>query len=416
MQKIFNFLKSNWLKIVGGLIVVGIIGGVFWGGYVLGNKSANGGILRITELSNKEVGMASSTDFALFWQVWNTLNDKYVATHGTSTIVTSQDRVYGAIKGMVAALGDPYTVFFPPSDAALFKSEISGNFQGIGLEIGVKQGNIVAVSPLKGSPAEKAGILPKDIIVKIDGVSTDGISTDEAVKLIRGAKGTSVTLTLFRDSKKEPFDVKVVRDTINVPTLDTKARNDGVFVISLYSFSENSPDLFRSALKQFVQSGDSKLVLDLRGNPGGYLEAAVDMASWFLPADKVIVSEDYGGGKAPDVYKSKGYNIFNNNLKMVILVDQGTASAAEILSGALSEQGIAKLVGQKTFGKGSVQELLPLPNDASLKVTVARWLTPKGKSISQEGIVPDVVASTTPDDMATGKDPQMDAAIKLLTN
>ena len=411
-----KFLESNWVKMVVGLIIVIVIGGVFWGGYVLGNKSANGGILRVTELSNKEVGMASSTDFALFWQVWNTLNDKYVATHGTSTIVTSQDRVYGAIKGMVAALGDPYTVFFPPSDAALFKSEISGNFQGIGLEIGVKQGNIVAVSPLKGSPAEKAGILPKDIIVKINGVSTDGISTDEAVKLIRGAKGTSVTLTLFRDSKKEPFDVKVVRDTINVPTLDTKARNDGIFVISLYSFSENSPDLFRTALKQFVQSGDSKLVLDLRGNPGGYLEAAVDMASWFLPADKVIVSEDYGGGKSPDVYKSKGYNIFNNNLKMVILVDQGTASAAEILSGALSEHGIAKLVGQKTFGKGSVQELLPLTNDASLKVTVARWLTPKGRSISQEGITPDVVASTTPDDVVAGKDPQMEAALKLLTN
>ena len=411
-----KFLESNWVKMVVGLIIVIVIGGVFWGGYVLGNKSANGGILRVTELSNKEVGMASSTDFALFWQVWNTLNDKYVATHGTSTIVTSQDRVYGAIKGMVAALGDPYTVFFPPSDAALFKSEISGNFQGIGLEIGVKQGNIVAVSPLKGSPAEKAGILPKDIIVKINGVSTDGISTDEAVKLIRGAKGTSVTLNLFRDSKKEPFDVKVVRDTINVPTLDTKARNDGIFVISLYSFSENSPDLFRTALKQFVQSGDSKLVLDLRGNPGGYLEAAVDMASWFLPADKVIVSEDYGGGKSPDVYKSKGYNIFNNNLKMVILVDQGTASAAEILSGALSEHGIAKLVGQKTFGKGSVQELLPLTNDASLKVTVARWLTPKGRSISQEGITPDVVASTTPDDVVAGKDPQMEAALKLLTN
>ncbi len=398
------------------LVVVGIVGGIFWGGYVLGNKAANGGILRISELSNKESGMASTTDFALFWQVWNTLNDKYVATHGTSTIITSQDRVYGAIKGMVASLGDPYTVFFPPSDAALFSSEISGNFQGIGLEIGVKQGSIVAVSPLKGSPAEKAGILPKDIIVKIDGVSTDGISTDQAVKLIRGVKGTTVTLTLFRDSKKEPFDVKIVRDTINVPTLDTKARKDGIFVISLYSFTENSPDLFRNALKQFVQSGDSKLILDLRGNPGGYLEAAVDMASWFLPADKVIVSEDYGSGKTPDVYKSKGYNIFNGNLKMAILVDGGTASAAEILSGALSEHGIAKLVGEKTFGKGSVQELLPLPNNASLKVTVARWLTPNGKSISQEGITPDVIASTTQDDVTAGKDPQMDAAVKLLTN
>lgn len=317
---------------------------------------------------------------------------------------------------MVASLGDPYTVFFLPKNAALFNSEISGNFEGIGLEIGVQQGNIVAVSPLKGSPAEKAGIKPGDIIVKIDGTSTDGISTDEAVTLIRGPKNTSVTLTLLRDPKAGPFDVKITRETINIPTLDTKARNDGIFVVSLYSFTENSPDLFRSALKQLLQTKDTKLILDLRGNPGGYLDAAVDMASWFLPSTEKVVSEDYGLGKTQNVYYSKGYNIFNRNLKMVILVDQGTASAAEILSGALSEHGVAKLVGQKTFGKGSVQELVPLPNNASLKVTVARWLTPNGKSISQEGITPDIVVPITATDTAAGLDPQMDRAVQLLTN
>jgi carboxyl-terminal processing protease len=402
------FFQNRVVLLITTIIIIGL---AFLGGTALGMHRQYG-----KDEAVQFSSMSSSTpsaDLTLFWSVWNILDQKYVATHA-STSDTTQGRVYGAIQGMVASLGDPYTVFFPPSDAAIFNSEISGNFEGIGLEVGVKNGVLVAVAPLKGSPAEKAGIKSGDIIAKINGQATDNMTVDEAVKNIRGDKGTTVTLTLLRAGKTDPFDVKIVRDTINEPTVDTIARNDGIFVIKLYQFSENSPDLFRNALRQFVLSGDHKLILDLRGNPGGYLDAAVDMASWFLPGGDVVVKESYGSGKPDDVYKSLGYNIFNSNLKMIILVDGGSASASEILSGALSEQGVAKLVGEKTFGKGSVQELVPLDNNSALKVTVARWLTPNGLSISGNGITPDVTVAISDADVLAGKDPQMQKAVDIL--
>jgi carboxyl-terminal processing protease len=407
-----NFVSKNkW----GTAVVAVFILASFFVGFHVGAQAPNP-IDQVTDVSNK-ISTSTPTgnaDFSLFWKTWNLLDEKYVATHA-STTDSAQQRLYGAIKGMVESLGDPYTVFFPPEDAAIFKSEIAGNFEGIGLEVGVKDDMIVAVSPLKGSPAEKAGILPGDIIVSVNGESTEGRSVDQVVKTIRGKKGTKVTLTLIRDPKKPPFDAVMVRDTISVPTVDTEARKDGIFIIKLYSFSETSPDLFRSALQQFVVSGDHKLILDLRGNPGGYLDAAVDMASWFLPQGSVVVQEDYGSGKKGDTYESKGYNIFNKNLQMIILTDGGSASASEILAGALHEHGIAKLVGTKTFGKGSVQELIPISSDTSLKVTVARWLTPNGLSISDHGIVPDVEVNLTPDDVKNRNDLQTKKAIEMLT-
>jgi carboxyl-terminal processing protease len=404
-----NFFTN---KLLIPLVIVVLGAGSFFVGYNAGAQSSNPAD-KVTNVINKNEGAKGDADFSLFWKAWAILDEKYVATHASSTDSSTQ-RLYGAIKGLVASLGDPYTVFFPPEDAAIFKSEISGNFEGIGLEIGIRDGNIVAVSPLKNSPAQKVGIKSGDIIYKVNGTPTDGLSVDQVVKTIRGKKGTKVTLTLIRDIKKGPFDVTITRDTINVPTVETEARKDGIFVLKLYSFSENSPTLFRSALRQFVLSGSHKLILDMRGNPGGYLEAAVDMASWFLPEGKIIVQEDYGSGKPRDEFKSKGYNIFNNDLKMIILVDGGSASAAEILAGALREHGIAQLVGTKTFGKGSVQELVPLTADSAIKVTVAKWLTPKGFSISDQGIAPDVEVKTTADLVAKGKDPQMAKAIEIL--
>ena len=189
----------------------------------------------------------------------------------------------------------------------------------------------------------------------------------------------------------------------------------GVFVISLYSFSANSPDLFREALRKFIDSGSDKLVLDLRNNPGGYLEAALDMASWFLPTGKVVVSENFGDKQPPDVYKSKGYDIFTDKLKFAILVNEGSASASEILAGALQDQKKAVLIGEKTFGKGSVQELIPVTGSTSIKITVAHWFTPNGKSISNSGLTPDIIVPLTADNTKGGADPQMDAAVKYLT-
>ena len=399
-------------RIVAIVVALLLLGGSFFLGMTVG-VSAHPAIQDVTTLSDKETGEPPTVDFSPFWKAWNLINEKYVATHSTST-APDQDRVYGAIKGMVDSLGDPYTTFFPPADSQLFQSEISGNFEGVGMEVGEKDGLLVVISALKNTPADRAGIQPGDKILKIGDTTTTDLNVDEAVKLIRGKKGTSVSFIIARDTVKDPFTVSVVRDVINIPTIDTKLRSDGVFVIALYNFSATSPDLFRNALRQFVNSHSDKLILDLRGNPGGYLEAAVDMASWFLPTGSVIVTEDYGRGKDPDISRSRGYNIFNNNLRMAILINGGSASASEILAGALNEHGIAKLVGEKSFGKGSVQELINLTPDTALKVTVARWLTPNGKSISEGGLTPEVEVKMTQDDVTAGKDPQMEKAAELL--
>ncbi len=368
---------------------------------------------------SSEIGNAQATDgqfvtgdqFAPFWKAWSILEQKDVNAAST----TVSDRIWGAISGLTASYGDPYTVFFPPQQAKMFEENIAGNFGGVGMEIGVKDGQLVVVAPLKDSPAAKAGVKAGEAIVAINGTSTDQMSSDEAVSLIRGPKGTPVKISFLDPGTTKPIERTIIRDTINIPTLDATARPDGIFVIKLYSFTAQSPDLFRNALRQFVLSGDHKLILDLRGNPGGYLDAAWDMASWFLPAGKVVVTEAFGNHAAPQVYRSKGYNVFNSNLQMYVLVDNGSASAAEILAGALQEQGIAKLIGVKTFGKGSVQELVPITDNTSLKVTIALWLTPNGHNLNHDGLDPDYVVPTTNADVQAGHDPVMDKAVSLLS-
>jgi carboxyl-terminal processing protease len=242
------------------------------------------------------------------------------------------------------------------------------------------------------------------------------LSIDKAISLIRGEIGTTVTLTIFRDGEKDSREIKIVRDIINTPTVETKLRPDGVFVITLYSFSANSADLFRNALKEFTAAKTDKLILDLRGNPGGYLDSAVSMASRFLPSGKPVVLEDYGNNKKQKTYRSEGYNVFDNKLKFVILIDKGSASASEILAGAMQDYGIAKLVGEQSYGKGSVQEVVNITPDTILKITIAKWLTPKGTSISLKGLTPDYKVDFTQKDVDAKKDPQMDKAVELLNN
>lgn len=368
----------------------------------------------VTGVENQSLGEPESVDFSPFWKAWNLLDEKFVSTATTSEEVTEQEKVWGAIKGLTSSLGDPYTVFFPPVEAELFASDIRGNFEGVGMEIAVQGGVLTVVSPLKGSPAARAGLLPGDKILKINENSTDGLSTEEAVKLIRGPKGTQVTFTIAREGEGSTKEISVIRDVINIPTIATRKLPQGIFLIELYNFSEKSPNLFRFALREFVESGTDKLIIDLRGNPGGYLEAAIDMASWFLPSGKVVVREHFGGGREEVVYRSKGYDVFNEKLKLVILVDGGSASASEILAGALAEHGRATLIGEKTFGKGSVQELVPLTPDTSLKITIAHWLTPNGASISEKGITPSLVVERTASDREEGRDPQLEAAKEFL--
>ncbi|MFA5937138.1 MAG: S41 family peptidase [Candidatus Paceibacterota bacterium] len=366
-------------------------------------------ISKVVNVSGIETAVTTEADFSPFWKVWNNINEKYPASK-----TTDQEKVYGAISGLVDSLNDPYSIFLKPDEAKLFEDTIQGSFGGIGIEIGMKDKILTVIAPLKDTPAYKANMKSGDKILKINDLVTSDLSVEEAIKLIRGDVGTPVTLTVFRDGETEPREIKIIRDIINVPTLDTELRKDGIFVIKLYSFSANSAELFRNALKEFSLSSTDKLLLDLRGNPGGYLESAVDMASWFLDDGKTVVIEDYGAGIKQKIYRSHGYNIFTDKLKFVILIDSGSASASEILAGAMQDYKKATLVGEQSYGKGSVQEVFDVTPDTLLKITVAKWLTPNGNSISEKGLTPDYKISLTSKDIENKNDAQLNKAIELL--
>lgn len=348
-----------------------------------------------------------------FWKVWSLLDEKFV-TGSTTQTISDEDKIRGAIEGMVSSYGDPYTIYMAPEAAAAFEQNISGNFSGVGMEIGLRDNLITVISPLPDTPAQKSGILAGDVVVKINETSTEGMNIDEAVQLIRGEKGTVVNLQIYREGEKEFINLAVTRDTISVPTVKTEQVED-TFIIAIYSFNALAESQTQEALKAYLKSGSKKLIIDLRGNPGGYLQSAVSIASYFLPAGKVVVKEQFGDSSRDDVFRSYGRQIqvFNPD-NLVVLIDKGSASASEILAGALKDHGVATIIGNQSFGKGSVQELLNLDDGSSLKVTVARWLTPAGVSISDGGLSPNIVVSITPENRAAGVDAQREAAIKFL--
>lgn len=362
-----------------------------------------------------------NVDLTPVWKAWRIIDEKFVpaAVATTSTVATSTEevnrkRVWGMIKGLAESLDDPYTSFLPPAEHQIFEEDMSGAFDGVGMEIAVRNEILTVVSPLKNTPAERAGIKSGDLILKIDGIITKGMSVSAAVNKIRGPRGSPVILTVLRQGWNAPREFAIVRETITIPTITTERLGNGIFKIQLMNFTANSPGLFRTALREFVESGDTKLILDLRGNPGGYLEAAVDIASWFLPLGNVVVTEDYDKHRANIIHRSRGYNIFNKNLKMVILVDRGSASASEILAEALRHWRVATIVGTNTFGKGSVQELVTVTSDSALRITVARWLGPDGVQIPLEGINPDVKVESV--NATSSADVQLKRAIELISS
>jgi len=408
------------------IITIAFAAGIFVGGKGVFADQFNRYGLSAFAAGSVSSAQPEGVDFSPVWKAWNIIDDRFVDAYATTTTDgatstlasdnnTDQEKVWGMIKGLAASTGDPYTVFLPPSEAEVFQGDINGSFEGVGMEIAIRDSVLTVVSPLKGTPAFNAGIKSSDRIIEIDGKSTKDMGINTAVQLIRGKKGTDVVFSILREGENDVLKISVTRDTIEIPTIRTERRADGIFVIELLNFSAKSADLFRQALKEFSATNDTKLIIDLRGNPGGYLDAAVDMASWFLPSGKVVVTEDYGGNGVNNVHRSRGYDIFGDNLKLVILIDGGSASASEILAGALHEQGVATLIGTQSFGKGSVQELIDITPETSLKVTVARWLLKGDVFINRDGLTPDIVVDI-PEEKQPGveRDYIMEKAVEFL--
>lgn len=348
-----------------------------------------------------------------FWRVWQILEQKF-ATASSSDVLTTAEKIDGAIGGLVRSYGDPYTSYLPQTEAAFFDEDISGNFSGVGMEVGVRNNIITIIAPLSGTPAEAAGVLAGDFIVEIDGQSTDGMTVERAVRLIRGEEGTEVVLTIARTGESDFLTIPITRAQIEIPTVKTELRN-GTFIITLYSFNALAEMKMQEALREYVRSGSTKLIFDLRGNPGGFLQSAVSIASYFLPTGKVVLRESFGNTDKETVFRSSGKTLKQfAPEEIVVLIDGGSASASEILAGALGYHGYATVLGTPSFGKGSVQELVSLPSGAAVKITVARWLTPGGVSISEGGLTPDITIERTFEDRENDYDPQLEAALAVL--
>lgn len=349
-------------------------------------------------------------DLSLLWRVWRLLQQNYVDPRA----LQPQKLVTGAIGGLVAGVGDPYTVFMPPKENREFHRALEGTLQGIGAELTLKDGFVTVVAPLKGSPAEKAGLAPGDVIDTVDGASLEGLTLNDVVDRVRGPRGTAVQLRIVRPGVPEPKLFTIKRDTITIPSVESRvitATGSQVGYVALNQFGDTSTREMEKALLSFKGKSLKGIVLDLRGNGGGYLDGAVDVVSMFLKTGEVVAVEGRGG--VSERHDVTGDPLFPD-LPLVVLIDQGTASASEITAGALQDHGRATVVGMKSFGKGTVQEVIDLPGGGSLRVTTAHWLTPKGKNLGKEGVQPDVTVERGKNDAPGKADAQLDRALQVV--
>ena len=384
-----------------------------WIGFRLGQNGPGLVSFSATVSRNQPVSK-QNLDLGLFWQVWDKLYQSYLIKGD----LKPEQMIYGAIKGMTAALGDPYTVFLPPQANKESKAELDGAFEGVGIELGFKDGQLAVMAPLEGMPAKAAGVRAGDLILHIKDDAkeidqdTQGLSLPEAVRLIRGDKGTSVELTLFHEGSAEPQKLTIKRDTIVVKSVELEwvGDQDKVAHIKLTRFGGRTEAEWAAAVKEVVKRQPKGIILDLRNNPGGYLQGAVDLAGEFLPVGKLVVKQADSQGKVETYSVDRSGQLLTPIL--VVLVNEGSASSSEILAGALKDNNRAKLVGEKTFGKGTVQEALDLGEEAGLHVTTAKWLLPSGLWVNDtKGLTPDVEVK---DDPETTADEQLVKAIEAL--
>lgn len=380
--------QAKLKKIIFVLVAVAVIfgAGVFAGRVwtlrtILADGSNNVEIVRLVNLYSQS--RSSVGDFNQFWDLWNLVKQKYV-----NQPVDDVKLFYGAMEGMVAGLGDPYSIYFPPQKAEEFAKDLSGQFEGIGAEVDIRNKQLIVVAPLPGSPAEKAGLKANDKIFAVDGADTSGLNLDEAIKKIRGTAGTQVKLLITHDKSNIPQELVITRAKINVPTVSWEKKGNGIIYLRLSYFNENTWSEFDKAVNDLLKESPKGIIFDLRTNPGGYLDTAVAIGSEWLKTGSVV-SEKFSDDKE-NSYPVQGQHRLAG-IKTIILVDENSASASEIVAGALQDAKVAKLVGKKTYGKGSVQDFQVLPDGSALKITVAKWYTPLGRQIDKNGIAPDVV-------------------------
>ncbi len=378
--------------------------GIFLLGLGIGNGKIAFGSSAVYRKSVQK-GLPANLDYSTVEKVYDTLRADFDGDLDHTKLLD------GIMSGLAKAAGDPYTEYFNPKAAEQFNSDLNGSFTGIGAELSKdEKNNIVVVAPISGFPAEKAGLKPKDIIAEIDGSSAYDLSISEAVAKIRGPKGTQVKLNIIRNGEQKPFTI--TRDQITVPSVTSKTLDGNIGYLRISRFSEDTVSLSKKAADDFKAAGVKGIVLDMRSDPGGLLDASVSVSGLWLTEGKTVLSERRGG-KVIRTYKSQGPATLAG-IRTVVLIDEGSASASEITAGALKDNGVATLIGMKSFGKGSVQQLENLLDGGVLKVTIARWYTPAGKNIDKEGIKPDTEVKISDDDIKNGRDPQLDAATAFL--
>ena len=405
-------LKQIRLIILAIALIV-LVGGI---GYRLGEQGIViniGGPKKIT--IDRTTPNDKNLDFSLFWTTWDRLSAAYLDKEA----LKPQEMIYGAIKGMIASLGDPYTVFLPPEENKEAKEDLNGSFEGVGIQLGYQDDRLAVIAPLSGMPAEKVGVKTGDLILKIDDRETIDITLPEAVKLIRGPKGTTIKLTLLHKGDREPYEASIVRGTIIIASVEVEFLEGEIAHLKLMRFGDRTSDEWLEAVDEIVshQPTIKGVILDLRNNPGGYLSGSIFIASEFLSTSSVdefsglVVQQEYADGTKESYSVDRMGKITQQPL--VVLVNQGSASASEIVAGALRDYGRAVIVGETTFGKGTIQEAEDLPGGAGLHVTTARWLLPSGESIDKNGITPD---NQIEDDLETEEDEQLSEAIKILND
>ncbi len=347
------------------------------------------------------------TDFTLIMETYQLLKNEFVNPNG----IDDKRLIHGAVGGMVESLRDPYTTFFNPEDTKRFLEDSEGKFEGVGMEVGMRDNQFQVIAPLKGTPADRAGLLPGDKILEIDGVETKDISVDESVNLIRGPKGTEVRLLVLREGWDEPREIRITRDVIELLSLEWDLIDGEIAYIGFHHFSRSADTEFKKMALDIMGSSAKGIILDMRGNPGGYLDVSKQIGGWFMEKGEVFVIEDSTKGRREELISGTGRL---SQYPIVVLINEGSASASEILAGALRDNRDVTLIGKTSFGKGSIQSLERLSDGSSIKVTVARWLTPKGETISEKGLTPDIEVDMTPEDHEKGRDPQLDRAIEVI--